>query len=308
MNLEGRIESRTARLSQRRRQRRLAERRRRAQLRRRNLLMCGAIGALALGLVRGAAAGGGPAPEEAVSSGGGADRAEVPLVRDFPGPVPILMYHAISPAPADTPYPDLFVPEAEFEDQMEWLAQQGFHGVTLDQVFSAWTDGEPIAENPVVISFDDGLRSQYVGARPILEQLEWPAVLNLKVESIDQGEMTEAMVEELVAAGWEIDSHTISHADVSDLDGEELRAEVAGSRRELIERFGEPVDFFAYPAGAYDADAVEAVEAAGYLGAVTTDPGLASAEEPYTLKRLRVAGSDGAEGLEAMLSDAGSDG
>jgi peptidoglycan/xylan/chitin deacetylase (PgdA/CDA1 family) len=152
------------------------------------------------------------------------------------------------------------------------------------------------------VSFDDGLRSQFVGARPVLEKLRWPAVLNLKLESLDQGELSESMVEELVAAGWEIDSHTISHADVSGLDGEDLRREVDGSRRELIKRFGEPVDFFAYPAGAYDTEAVAAVEEAGYLGAVTTEPGLASPDQPYELRRIRVAGGEGTEGLEANLA------
>ena len=227
------------------------------------------------------------------------------MVENFDDPVPILMYHGISPPPAGTPYPELFVPEAEFEEEMEWLAEQGYHGVTLDEVFAAWNEGEPIAENPIVVSFDDGLRSQYVGARPVLEQLGWPAVLNLKVESLDQGELTESMVDELVAAGWEIDSHTISHADVTGLDGSELRREVGDSRAELQERFGEPVDFFAYPAGAYDAESVAAVEEAGYLGAVTTEPGLASPDEPYELRRIRVAGGEGAEGLEANLADAG---
>ena len=52
----------------------------------------------------------------------------------YHGPVPILMYHAISPPPAGAPYPDLFIPQAEFEDQMRWLDKHGYHGVTLDEV------------------------------------------------------------------------------------------------------------------------------------------------------------------------------
>jgi peptidoglycan/xylan/chitin deacetylase (PgdA/CDA1 family) len=306
VDLEEGAAGRAARLSERRRRRRQAERRRRAQLRRRNLLTGAAIAAFVVGLARGA--GGDPGPGEAATQASGPEGAEdAPLVDDFHEPVPILMYHGISPPPAGTQYPELFVPEAEFEEQMEWLAERGYHAVTLDEVFAAWHDGEPIAAGPVVISFDDGLRSQYVGARPVLERLGWPAVLNLKVESVDQGELTEAMVEELIAAGWEVDSHTIAHGDVSELDGAALRREVSGSRRELIERFGEPVDFFAYPAGAYDSEAIAAVEDAGYQGAVTTDPGLASPDEPYRLKRIRIAGGEGAEGLESSLADAGSE-
>jgi peptidoglycan/xylan/chitin deacetylase (PgdA/CDA1 family) len=277
-----------------------------------------AVLAFTFGLARGAGHEAGPVTaskqekgsSEANDSGksdGSGDPAprDVETVSDFHEPVPILMYHAISPAPADSPYPELFVPEAEFDEQMKWLAEEGYNGVTLGEVFSAWDDGEPIAENPVVVSFDDGLRSQYVGGRPVLEELGWPAVLNLKVESLDQGELTEPMVEELIDAGWEVDSHTISHADVSGLDGEELRHEVEDSRTELSERFGVSVDFFAYPAGEYDTEAIAAVEDAGYRGAVTTEPGLASPDEPYELRRIRIEGGVGTDGLEMKLAEAG---
>jgi peptidoglycan/xylan/chitin deacetylase (PgdA/CDA1 family) len=227
--------------------------------------------------------------------------AEVPTVTGFDGPVPILMYHAISPAPPDAALPDLFVPAEEFSSEMRWLRRRGYHGVTLDEVFAAWNDDAPIAKKPVVVSFDDGLRSQYVGAVPVLRRLAWPGVLNLKLNSLEQGELTDEMVSEMLDAGWEVDSHTINHLDVSELSGGDLEREVAGSRTELQERFGIPVNFFCYPSGRYDDEAIAAVREAGYLGATTTDPGLASPGDPYRLKRIRVVPGDGTDGLEAKL-------
>ena len=73
----------------------------------------------------------------------------------------------------------------------------------------------------------------------------------------------------------------------------------------LQHRFHQPVNFFCYPSGRYDAQAIQAVRAAGYLGATTTDEGLASKGEMFTLKRIRVDGSDGVGGLERKLSQAG---
>ena len=49
-------------------------------------------------------------------------------------PVPILMYHVIAPPPPRAPYPDLYVPHAAFAQQMGWLANRGFHAVTLREV------------------------------------------------------------------------------------------------------------------------------------------------------------------------------
>jgi len=230
--------------------------------------------------------------------------ADVPTVTGFDKPVPILMYHAISPAPPGAALPELFVPQAEFSDQMHWLRAQGYHAVTLDQVFAAWRDDAPIARKPIVVSFDDGLRSQYVGAVPVLRRMGWPGVLNLKLVSLEQGELTDEMVREMLDAGWEVDSHTINHVDVTGLSGADLEHEVADSRTELQDRFDIPVNFFCYPSGRYDFEATAAVREAGYLGATTTEPGLASPGEPYHLNRIRVVPGDATAGLEAKL-DAG---
>lgn len=240
-------------------------------------------------------------PAEGAGSAEAAAPADVPTVTGFDAAVPILMYHAIAPAAAGEPYPELFVPQAEFEEQMRWLEDEGYTGVTLGQVFAAWEDGEPIPEKPVVVSFDDGLRSQYVGAFPMLEALGWPAVLNLKIDTVDQGELDEAAIEDMIDADWEIDAHSLTHPDLTTLDSAALEEEVAGSREEIQRRFDQPADFFCYPAGAYDAEVIAAVKRAGYRGATTVIPGLAGPGEPYELPRVRVEPGDGPDELAAKL-------
>jgi peptidoglycan/xylan/chitin deacetylase (PgdA/CDA1 family) len=118
-------------------------------------------------------------------------------------------------------------------------------------------------------------------------------------------ELSNAMVRILINDGWELDSHTINHVDVSQASGAQLQSEVAGSRRILQERFHQPVNFFCYPSGRFDDQAIQAVRAAGYLGATTTEEGLGSKDEMFTLKRIRVDGTDGVRGLEQKLSQAG---
>lgn len=272
--------------------------------------MAGALLAFVFGATVGARSGGGggdEASQQAISDSRQVNAKpiarDVPTVSDFHDAVPILMYHAISPAPPGAQLPALFVPEGEFEAQMKWLRDADFNGVTLGQVFAAWNEGEPIARNPVVISFDDGLQSQYVGARPMLDRLGWPGVLNLELDHLDSGDLSRDQVHELIDAGWEIDSHTYSHPDLT-ADGVELDREVAYSRRYLQEKFGIPVDFFCYPAGDYDDEVIAAVEAAGYAGATTTVEGLAEPDAPYELSRIRVEPGDGAEGLKAKLAAA----
>src|SRR5256885_3239875 len=80
----------------------------------------------------------------------------------------------------------LFVRPADFAKQMKWLAHQGFHAVTLREVYEYWLTGSPLPRRAVVISFDDGYLSQATEAMPVLRKLHWPGVLNLKVNAVQK--------------------------------------------------------------------------------------------------------------------------
>lgn len=228
-----------------------------------------------------------------------------------PRPVPILMYHVISDPLPNSPYPDLYVPRAQFQDQMQALESAGYTAVTLQEVWDAWHANGPLPAKPVVVSFDDGYHSHFANALPVLQALGWPGVLNLELKNIrpDYG-LTDAQVRALIAAGWEVDSHTIDHPDLTRVDAARLRYEVTQSRAELKARFHIPVNFFCYPAGRYDAAAVAAVQAAGYLAATTTQPGLAEPGEAdrFTLSRVRVGNGVSGSTLVGELASLGAGG
>lgn len=212
---------------------------------------------------------------------------------DFRGPVPILMYHVVTaPKPGET-YPDLWTPRERFAATMDLLKAKGYTGVTIDQVHRAWNGGEGLPRKPVVVTFDDGYLSQYTHAKPVLRRLGWPGVLYLKGESLGPGGLTVTQVRAMIAAGWEVGAHTISHPDLTTVDDAGLTREVDGSRRLLRRRLGVPVDAFCYPAGRNDARVRAAVEAAGFTTATTVEPGIATRrDDQFALPRIRVNGTD----------------
>jgi peptidoglycan/xylan/chitin deacetylase (PgdA/CDA1 family) len=217
-------------------------------------------------------------------------------------PVPILMYHVISSPPANAPYAELYVPRASFAAQVGWLAGHGYHAVTLQQVFDSWRGTRPLPSKPIVLSFDDGYLSQVTNALPILKARGWPGVLNLEYRNLlPVWGIRPPGIRKLLAAGWELDAHTLTHPDLTKVDAAQLREEVAGSREAIRKRFHVPVNFFCYPAGRYDDTVIAAVQQAGYLGATTTRYGLAKSSELYTLARVRVNGSDGVGAFAAKL-------
>ena len=112
-------------------------------------------------------------------------------------------------------------------------------------------------------------------------------------------------VRRLLAAGWEIDAHTLEPPDLTTLSGAALTREVAGSRAEIRRRFGVTARFFCYPGRRYDAKVLAAVRAAGFEGATTVEPGLAAWTEPFTLARIRVDRGDGSAGLARKLAALG---
>ena len=218
-------------------------------------------------------------------------------------PVPILMYHVIAEPIPNAPYPELYVKPADFAAEVKWLAAQGYHAVTLRRVYDFWNGKRVLPSKPIVLSFDDGYRSDFTVALPTLRAQKWPGGLNLEVANLTPVWGTRpGMVKKLIAAGWEVDSHTLTHPDLTTLDPARLKQEVAGSRAEIRKRFGVPVDFFCYPSGRVDDAVIAAVKAAGYLGATTTNEGLAAPKDMFTLNRVRVDGSDGVGGLEHKLA------
>jgi peptidoglycan/xylan/chitin deacetylase (PgdA/CDA1 family) len=304
-----------------------ARARRRRQQRRR----LAAVGALliAIAAIAGialASAGGSSAPPKVARTGANAKaKANAPAHHAIPAShgstvtgtatgkpghvsVPVLMYHVIAPPPAGAPYPGLYVDPDEFQAQMEGLKSAGWHPITLDQLRAYWTRGVPLGPGkPVVLTFDNGYRSQYVNALPILKRLGWVADENIQLTGlpVSQGGLTDAQVRGMIAAGWELDTQGISHADLVALTPSELHYQVTIARQMLHKRYGVPVNWFCYPSGHYNATVIDEVKAAGFVGSTTVIPGWAGpGSDPYRLPRLRVLRGTSPSSLLAQIAAA----
>ncbi len=214
--------------------------------------------------------------------------------------IPILMYHDVGPKAAG-----LTVTPDALRSQVEALDAAGYRPVTMDDALLAMS-GENVSlpERPVALTFDDAYSGAYNEAFPILLERGWTATLFVITDLVGKdGYVTWDQIAEMADAGWVVGCHTASHPDLRQLGAERLAREVASARDTLKERTSQPVHGFCYPAGAYNDGVVEAVKAAGYLGAVTTNPGVATFSDPlFTLNRVRVDGRDGLATFKAKLS------
>jgi peptidoglycan/xylan/chitin deacetylase (PgdA/CDA1 family) len=217
--------------------------------------------------------------------------------RRHTGPVPILVYHALGNPPASEPYPGLYVTKTVFIAQMRWLAAHGYQAVTLDEVMDAWFHSGTLPARPIVITFDNGYPEQATFAPEVLGRYGWPGVLN----EITAGHLHAAQLRRLVALGWEVDSHSVSHPDLTALGATQLRYQVAASRRYLQRLLHIPVNSFCYPSSKYDVAVIAAVRAAGYTNATTEIAAYATKADPFELPRFEIEGGQGVAGLAADL-------
>jgi peptidoglycan/xylan/chitin deacetylase (PgdA/CDA1 family) len=224
--------------------------------------------------------------------------------------VPILMYHVVAAPPPDAPFPGLYVEPADFAAQIDALARAGYHGVTQDQMLAAWRGAGRLPRHPIVISFDNGYRSQYERALPILSGVGWVADENLQLHGLPSsaGGLSAHEVRALVAAGWELDTQGWSHADLTAVGPSRLAFEIGVARRRIRRLYGVAANWFCYPSGRFNPAVVAAVQAAGYVGATTVVPGWARpTDNLYELPRLRVLAGTSPAALLAQIRSAAAD-
>jgi peptidoglycan/xylan/chitin deacetylase (PgdA/CDA1 family) len=179
--------------------------------------------------------------------------------------------------------PDTEITPAAFEAQMQELKNKNISVIPM-QDFLAWRRGEKaIPSKSAIITFDDGWKSQYEVAWPILKKFNYPVTLFIYTEGIKPGHfsggesMSWEMLAEMRDAGVDIQGHTATHSDLrkpydkvakKKLSPEEyeqwLDKEVAGSKQMIEQKLGVKVNCFAVPYGFHNAHIEEVVMKAGY--------------------------------------------
>ena len=187
----------------------------------------------------------------------------------------MLLYHKVAEIPAGVRHPEIYVTPDRFAAQLALLRRLGMHGITLAD-YVAYRRGErPLPPRPIVLTFDDGYRSNYEVAFPLLQRFGFPATIFLVSGLLggrnawDPEEPQEPLLElclvrEMQRAGIDFQSHTRSHARLTAVPPAAALCELRASRSELEQALGAPVRGVAYPWGAYDDTVLALAAEAGY--------------------------------------------
>lgn len=213
-----------------------------------------------------------------------------PFRQQFQQGFPILCYHKTEPVPAGARIRGLYLEPGLFRRQIRELAQAGF---------SFRPPGLPQKTQTLAITFDDGFVSNLQAAVPVMREFGCRAINYLvgdrigktsDWEAAEGGEarplMDESQIRDWIAAGNWVGAHTCTHPRLSRIPRERAREEIVSSKKKLEDRFGLPMEHFAYPFGDYDEVVVDLVREAGFKTACTMDRGVNVRDtDPFRLQR-----------------------
>jgi peptidoglycan/xylan/chitin deacetylase (PgdA/CDA1 family) len=221
------------------------------------------------------------------------------LYREGIQTVPVLTYHRFG-QDCDSP---LCMPAAVFQEQMQYLKDNGYHSVTPEALLAFLQYRAPLPRKSVWITMDDGYRSVYQIAYPILKRMGFTATLFIYTDFVGVSRLaiTWDQLREMRANGFSIGSHSVSHSDLTKPQPGEsaeafqarVRHELQDSKRILDRELAQDTIIFAYPFGYHDQSTANQARAAGYqLAASVRRGGNPFFSDPFTLHRDQVLKKD----------------
>ena len=213
--------------------------------------------------------------------------------------IPILTYHRFA---EDCSSP-LCMPKKTFDRQMRYLKENGYHVITAEDLVAFLEYRRGLPQKSVLITMDDGYRSVYNIAYPILNKYGFKATLFIYTSFVGVSKMaiTWDQLKEMRANGFAVGSHTIYHSDLTSPKENEsdqdhiarIRKELNGSKKIIDQKLGQNTSFLAYPFGYYDQRSIQMAKAAGYKLAMSVkrggNPFFAN---PLTLRRDQILKKD----------------
>jgi peptidoglycan/xylan/chitin deacetylase (PgdA/CDA1 family) len=208
--------------------------------------------------------------------------------------VPILTYHNLGEQAKGR----LVLAAASFREQMQYLKTNGYRVVSLAEFIEFTRLGRQLPQRAVVLTFDDGYRSFKDYAYPVLKELGFTATLFIYTDWVGagRGSLSWNDLRELTAAGFDIEAHTKTHADLRRAQGEteaqyarRMHAELEVPQDLFNKNLGRRSPILAYPYGRWEEGLLPKVKEYGYIAAFSVRrQGNASFVRPLAAHRSQI--------------------
>ena len=210
--------------------------------------------------------------------------------------LPILMYHAVGDEPWGIA--SLFVRPDDLEEQLIYLKENGYTTITFEDVGRL-----DEIEKPVMLTFDDGYDDNYTQLLPLLKKHNAKATVFVITGEIGKPYyLTEEQIQEMSASGHiSIQSHTVTHPFLSDLNEEQLEDELLGSKKTLARLTGKEPFVICYPTGKSSALSREVCARYYKFGLLMNGGVFTTNGDNFNITRSFVSRTDGIGDFASML-------
>jgi peptidoglycan/xylan/chitin deacetylase (PgdA/CDA1 family) len=216
-----------------------------------------------------------------------------------PSIVPILCYHRVCPKKDFGKYDALCVTPEAFRAQMKLLKALGYSSFSVQNLAAYLNLQKNLPSKSVVITFDDGYEDNYTHAYPILKETGMIGNIFLVTGRIgganvwDQEKialLNEAQIKEMHEGGVVFGSHTVNHVDLSQAPEDQIREELAASKKKLEEITSRTDVVLCYPYGRFNETVKRLARDAGYLCALAVDAGPVEKQgsDLFELRRMQI--------------------
>lgn len=208
-----------------------------------------------------------------------------------PGQINCFVYHRFG----DNRYPSTNISVEDFRQHLEFLKQNDYKVLTLGKALEL-LENDSVPEKTVVLTVDDGYKSFFENAMPLLREFDYPATLFINTRQFGSGDfLSVQQVLQLREEGIEIGNHSHSHAYFVNLGPEarvdSFRNDVQISRKIFKEKLGFQPELFAFPYGEFTPGMQEILKEFGFNGATAQKSGvIASFSNKFALPRFPMAG------------------
>lgn len=227
--------------------------------------------------------------------------------------LPILMYHHVGMPPkgSDLLRSGLTVSPQNFEQQVAWLKQQGYHSVSFNDLYLYSQKKLALPRKPIIFSFDDGYDDVFINAVPILQKYGYSGSFGIitNFPGTISGTNSYAGWDQIAAAktaGMEILCHTQNHFDGSNpkFTSDYILQNLSGCQAALAEHFGSNEPYLIYPYGHYNQVYIEQAKKAGFVMAATVHEGKwINLQNLMELPRIRVGAGESLEKFKETISN-----
>ncbi|NMM49946.1 polysaccharide deacetylase family protein [Marinigracilibium pacificum] len=196
------------------------------------------------------------------------------IVQNSEKEVVSFVYHRFG----DKRFPSTNISIESFESHLKYLTENNFKLLTFSEAVDYLKNDLP--ENKVaVITIDDGYKSFYKNAFPLLIKYKVPATLFINTSTIGKDDyMSWTEIKEVNKRGVEIGNHTHSHQYFLNLPIHErhlkFEEEVKLSQSIIKDELGRSPKVFAYPYGELDLKMKAIIKKLGFIGAAAQNSGV----------------------------------